>query len=842
MAAGLALILAVAVGNIVVGRPTLLVPLLVVGPLVAAVRAGPLAVAGVAAAAVAACVALTFIDDMWEDGSAEATLVAVAGCGLLAVAVARSQHALAGTAHRTGVELVAERRAHRRTVLLARFGELLEAGAELDVILDRATSLPIPDFADLAVADLLDEEGGLTRTVVAATDPQLAARLRTLRRQQPVGLHSANPIADALRDGQPRLLERISQEVLDAAATSEEHRELMRAARYRSALLLPLVARGRTFGVLSLIRTGSSPPYEAADVSLGLDLARRAALALDNARLFRELQASERRLEAIITNLGEAVVAVEPDGSALFINEATARMIGAPSAEAVMSGEIGDLWEILSRYRLFDEHGVEVPIPAHPILEALRGGTPEPMLMRSVERETGSERWILARAEPVRDAAGELQLVVSIIEDVTAVKRQEERERLLSTASKLLGSSLDIDITLEKAAWAAVPTLADWAMIDLLDERGDLAASAYAHRHEALIDHLRRWREEHHPDPARDGGPWEVIRTGRTIACDGGNDDPEGYGEMPEPLRPRSVMTVPLDAGGRVIGTLRLATTSASDRRLGEGAREIAEELGRRIAIAVVNAQIHTERTHIATTLQQSLLPPRLPELPGLAIAARFRAAGTIADPDGARRVTEVGGDFYDVFDGRDAAIAVIGDVTGKGAGAAAATSLARNTLRAVALYESDPRAMLRRLNDTLSVDSDRQRVCTAVLVEVGAPNGDAVPLRVTRAGHPPPLLLRADGTVEEIGEAGTLLGALPEGRWSPHDLELKRGERLLLYTDGVTDVEGPEGRFGSERLAAMLSDEGPGAACERIAERIMVAVGEFGRQRDDMALLVLGR
>ena len=205
----------------------------------------------------------------------------------------------------------------------------------------------------------------------------------------------------------------------------------------------------------------------------------------------------------------------------------------------------------------------------------------------------------------------------------------------------------------------------------------------------------------------------------------------------------RSIVIVPMLVGERVIGTMQLATTPDSGRLLGQAELELAEELARRAAIAVEHARVHAARTHIATTLQRSLLPPRLPVIPGLTIAARFRAAGT---------ATEVGGDFYDLFEGRGRWMVMIGDVTGKGPGAAAITSLARYTMRTVAQYEDDPREMLRRLNATLGSDHDRRQICTAVCVGVRGVTDGVVGLEVVCAGHPSPLLVASDGTVRPVG------------------------------------------------------------------------------------------
>jgi serine phosphatase RsbU (regulator of sigma subunit)/PAS domain-containing protein len=730
----------------------------------------------------------------------KALALIVAG-GVLGAGLARARQAS------TTAELAAERLGRRRADMLARIGDLLEAPLEPDTMLARITDLFVGELADVAVLDLLQPDGTLHGAVTSAVDQEIADDLARLRREHPLDPASDHPVAVALRTREAQVVDDAARQVR-IYASSPEHVEHVIGAGYESVLILPLVARGHVAGTLSFIRRSGRAPFGEDEVQLGRDLAPRAALALDNARLFSELQVAEGRMEAIIANLGEAVSAFAPDGTLLFANHATAEMAGHASVEELAMGDLG---AALDRWAVFAEDGRALTPADLPVSAALAGEEPEPLLVHTVDRTTGRDRWILSRAAPVRDADGELQFVVTVGEDLTAVKRQELRERLLSNASKLLGSSLDVDATIDKAAWAVVPELADWARVDLVDDHGDLRRMAVAHRDLAETDRPGRWPEV--PlGAATDRGPAEVLRTGRS-------------------LRSERALIVPMAIGDRVIGTMHLATTTTSGRRLGASDLELAEELARRAAIAVEHARVHAARTHIATTLQRSLLPPRLPAIGGLTMAARFRAAGT---------ATEVGGDFYDLFEARDRWMVLMGDVTGKGPGAAAITSLARYTMRTAAQYEDDLRAMLQRLNQTLAGDPDRRQICTAVCVAVRAsPDGVGARLEIVCAGHPSPLLIGADGSVRPIGRPGTLLGAFPVGVWTPTELELGEGDTLVLYTDGVTDTRGPDDRFGTERLEALLREIGP-AGVDDVAARIDEALLAFGEQRDDVAVLVL--
>jgi serine phosphatase RsbU (regulator of sigma subunit) len=293
-----------------------------------------------------------------------------------------------------------------------------------------------------------------------------------------------------------------------------------------------------------------------------------------------------------------------------------------------------------------------------------------------------------------------------------------------------------------------------------------------------------------------------------------------------------STLSVPLTTGEEVLGTITFVTTGGS-RRLGEADRELAEELGHRAGVAVEHARVHRERSTIAATLQRSLLPPRLPIVPGVELAARFRAAG---------EANQVGGDFYDLFGVAGGWMAVIGDVTGKGPTAAAVTALARYTIRTAALYEPHPELVMRRLNEVLLADGDATQMCTAVCLML-TPSEDGGPVRgeFLCAGHPPPYVLHGPGQLEELCRPGPLLGAFDDATWEPATIELSPGDALVLYTDGVTDASSAGGRFGQERLEEVLraaAGSDAGAIAEALDESLLAF--QEGPQRDDVALLVL--
>lgn len=237
------------------------------------------------------------------------------------------------------------------------------------------------------------------------------------------------------------------------------------------------------------------------------------------------------------------------------------------------------------------------------------------------------------------------------------------------------------------------------------------------------------------------------------------------------------------------------------------------------------------ERSRIAKVLQDSLLPPALPAVVGAEVAARYRPAG-----DG----SEIGGDFYDIFPlsgGRWAM--VLGDVSGKGAEAAAMTALVRYTVRALATEPHTPRQMLSRLSAAMLRQTADEHYCSAVYILV-EPHPTGAHVALALGGHPYPLLVRAGQQGEYVGEPGLVLGALEDPELHDVQLDLAIGDLLCLYTDGVTEARHGRDLFGDERLARCLASLAPRSAVE-VAAGLEQGVVEFSdpHPRDDIAIVV---
>jgi serine phosphatase RsbU (regulator of sigma subunit) len=266
-------------------------------------------------------------------------------------------------------------------------------------------------------------------------------------------------------------------------------------------------------------------------------------------------------------------------------------------------------------------------------------------------------------------------------------------------------------------------------------------------------------------------------------------------------------------------------------RRFDADERELVGQLAKQAAASLENLELHEATRAIAQTLQASLLPPVLPEIERLETAALYRAAG---------EGNEVGGDFYDVFStAGDQWFAVIGDVCGKGAEAAAVTALARYTLRAAVVQHRSPARMLRWLNDAmLRQKTGPTRFATIACVRFDV-DKDGTTATVACGGHPSPRVLRSTGLVETVGAPGTLLGVLRQVRLEDRSTRLTDGDALVLYTDGLTEAGAPRRVWTPEQLDAAVASARRSSAQEIVDRLAHQALGDEP-PRDDLALLAV--
>jgi hypothetical protein len=521
----------------------------------------------------------------------------------------------------------------------------------------------------------------------------------------------------------------------------------------------------------------------------------------------------------------------------VFANQAAAELLGVEDPKAVTGAAPAVTFE---RFLVTDERGRELGLHDMPGRRLFAGEQPAPMLVHSIVRATGEERWLVLRSSPVADpATNRITHVVNVFENITGVKRGELAEAFMAEASRVLVSSTDPTTTLARLARLAVPQIADWCAIDVLGDDGELERLGVHHVNPEKLLLLERLDREYRPSLDEPVGIGEVLRSGQArIYSDITPEVLEGYardGEHLELLRAlgtNTVIVAPMMGGTKAaIGTITLAS-GETPRRLTRADVGLAMRLARRAGTAVERAGIYTERARIAHILQRALLPEGLPEIPGVEVRALYSAAGEL---------NEVGGDFYDVFDyDRNCWMLVVGDVVGKGPRAAGVTALARHTLRASAISGQRATAMLDTLHQALHHQPRGADLCTVCLVTMSL-SGDGAQVNIALAGHEQPLLIDPRGRVNEVGEPGTLLGVLDSISINERQLQLRPGYTLLLFTDGVIDAGRPGRPLGASGLRALCA-EAPELSLKELLERIERAARAHARGslHDDIALLAL--
>ena len=425
----------------------------------------------------------------------------------------------------------------------------------------------------------------------------------------------------------------------------------------------------------------------------------------------------------------------------------------------------------------------------------------------------------------VQDVADQVALPLERARLTEHDRVRRARLSFLAEASDLLAGSLDQEKTIALAAQLVVPRLAAWCAALVPDEDGELRPAYVWHADESRVDTLTDLLNQ---APAPKVLPGEGAVQWSPAAPSAG-PRPGAAGE----LAGDPAWCFPLVARDRSLGVFIIGRPR--EGALAREAVELAEDLTRRVALALDNARLYSEQRQATNALQRSLLPPELPDIPGVELAAGYEAAG---------EGNEVGGDFYDVFEAKPGRWRfAIGDVCGKGPEAAAVTGLTRHALRILAREGHDVPTVLERLNALIVDEGARARFITLIHGELipAARAGEATTVSLVCAGHPPPLVLAAGGTVKVAADSQPLLGVLEGVTFHQSSISMFPGDVLLCVTDGVTERRSGDRLLDDEdglrHLLAECSDQNAGS----VVARVRRAVREFGSDppTDDLALLV---
>lgn len=827
-------------------------------------------------------------------------------------------------------------------------------------VLASVASLAVPRVADWASVSLVEPGGSLRRLALAHSNPSRLADVNELLGRLPFDLEAAVGAARVLRTGEPDLVAEFTDELLATVVPDPQQRDLARALGLVSLLSVPMVARDTVVGVLSVATTAASGRrYSVADIELVAQLARIAAMVVDNDRLFQEVDDAQHRYRSLVQTVDAIVWEAEGRTFRLsFISDRVLSILGftpeqmvgedAVREQVVHPDDLGRVQALFTQavtdskpldfvYRAVAADGRTVWL--RNIVQPVRGPSGTVEWLRGLAVDVTTQTEIERRQEALYDLgsvladasglgpaaprivevlcralgwqAGALWVVDSVADRTTCLDfwsqparpcrtlRAASRDTRFGAGTGLPGRaraegsivwiadlSQEPDLPRASAALAdglrsalAVPIMSGAAVVGVLELFSTEATafepalrrvlSSAGSQIGQFIERRRaedelRFRQtllEAESEADIDGnvviGPrgevstWNqrfVELTGVPEAllasgCSGAAlidaigarlTDPASFVERTErALRgDRRVRETVVLLNGRILDWYSTPLLSRSGDDFGSvfSFRDVTRE--RRIGAALTDA--NRRLRVVASTLQRSFLPPEPPHVPGVEVAGRFRPAG---------EGIELGGDFYDVFEtARNDWAFVVGDVCGKGPEAAAVTALARHTLRAAAIAARKPRVVLGLLNEALLRDQPEGRFCTVAYARLRRTPAGA---RLTTAagGHPLPLVLRTTGHVTALGRPGTLLGVVPDVQIVDAKANLRPGDTVLLFTDGVTEAAAPDGTlFGEGRLRSVLGGCA-GLSPDEVVVRLERAIVEFesGRQpRDDLALLAL--
>jgi serine phosphatase RsbU (regulator of sigma subunit)/PAS domain-containing protein len=544
-------------------------------------------------------------------------------------------------------------------------------------------------------------------------------------------------------------------------------------------------------------------------------------------------------LRAVFQHAPAPLFVLEPDGTVRRANGRAGLMIGAPPGYAT-GRALTAFVDLPSRAAVKSQ-----------LAAAARTGTARQVRCRLLGPDGPVDATLTADVITMQDGARLLVVTVTGPAAASAVPKtaakgtkepkasealiraMTRRMDMVTAVTRLLldNSTFSEAVTLQRCARLLAGDVASWVIIDI--ERADLLRRQFViGPQDQAAQELARKVRTLDPQPA--SAPAQVHAAGTSVVLAHADDAGIlGTTEDGTPLLmllgATSLISVPITDGLTNYGALTLARTA------GEGRFEIAdlglaEDLGQHLGVAIRVDRMFRHRAAAAEALQSSLLPARLPEVPGLDLFAAYQPASEGLD---------VSGDFYDVFPVQGGWAITVGDVCGKGQEAAAMTAAARHAIRVLAHWNPDPVDVLARVNEVILAGDYEDRFVTVKLAYLRW-DGGRLHVSLASAGHPGPALVRPDGRVDVLSGGGLPLGLFPDADPHAEELELGEDDLLFFYSDGVTDARSPEMRYFEDSLADELAGLAGRSAAET-ARMVQSLVSSFSQDelRDDITILV---
>ena len=714
------------------------------------------------------------------------------------------------------VDVDAQRRAIEAFEVLAASDATAATAQDIDTMLASVARSSLKGIADIAIFDLFEGDGRKKRTVAAAAavSAEVLAAIEAYDEPQE-GLGPLIRSAMAARQS-------VHVPVVDVMAARSElpRREALLGTAIRSIVVAPVIARDRALGTLTLLRTVDLVPFDFQDVRIVEEIARRTALAIEFIELSKaartEIIKRDERFHQIADAIPQLMYTTDEFGSFDWVNQRWLEYTGYDLQRA-----LGHAWRDI----LHPDDAASVARDWEATRELgepyqgefrLRGGD-------------GVYRWFLGRATSVRTSEGLKWYGTNT--DIDDARRATRTLRLFADVGEALSESLELGATLDVVMHAVVPAYADWAIIALADESGDLYVSAIHHddaaKQRKLAERVgklyaRATRSEEPTLAARERQPI-LHRDGSYLAA-AGHIEFDASDVFGANRGFASVLELPLIAGRDARGTMTVCM-AADTRAFDPNDVPFFTELARRIAPAIANAELYERERRVAQSFQHAALPAALPAVDGFVFSAVYEAG---------RAEALVGGDWYDAFTLLDGRIIVsIGDVQGSGLRAAVTMAQIRQAIRGVAHVSADPALMLESADRALR--NENPEAFATAFVGVIDPIDKLV--WYESAGHPASMLRLADNAIQELRTGGLPLGLREPDRHQADIAELPVGSVLYLYTDGL--IESTRDMLAGEDLVREGIAEACGSDPSALAKALYARVLIDG-SRDDVAILTV--
>jgi PAS domain S-box-containing protein len=482
---------------------------------------------------------------------------------------------------------------------LSEASRILASSLEYETTLKNIARLAVPTIADWCAISILDEGGELHELALAHRDPAMEKLVEEIRDKYPPKPDDPNILMDVARTKQPYIIPEVSEEMLRATTTDEHLLDLLRRLQLKSALYVPIISREQVLGVLALSSGDSGRSFGEEYIPLAEELARRAAVAIDNARLYEaaqreieqrtlaeaELAESEAQLRLVTDALPVLISYVDKDGCYQFNNKAYESWF-KESRESIQGKHMRDL---------LGDAAYELLIPH---VEAVLSGQTVRFEQHLPYRMAG-ERDMEGTYVPDINAAGEVEGFFVLMSDITERKRAEQTRDFLAEASRLLASSLDYQTTLKNIAGMAVPNMCDWCTIDILDENHNLQQLVTNHADPDKHPLIEAFRQAYASTTRPSSLTQQIARSNQPILIPEVTDEwlhemiPEEHAyDLIKQLNLKSILSVPIMLRGENLGVLNFRF-SESGRVFTQEDLKTAEELARSAAVAIENARLY---------------------------------------------------------------------------------------------------------------------------------------------------------------------------------------------------------------------------------------------------------